>query len=92
MSDGPHRSLPMRRGWKLVTERSGKRAYASEEISDAILVALEQDCRTEMPAPFIDAAWRIFLRSRACLVHSFSSSQAGNAETGCRPRDRAAGA
>ena len=60
MSDGPHRSLPMRRGWKLVAERSDKRAYASEEISDAIIVALEQDCRTELPAPLLDAAWRIF--------------------------------
>ena len=60
MSDGPHRSLPMRRAWKRVAERSDKRAFASEEVSEAIVVALEQDCRQEMPAPFLDAAWRIF--------------------------------
>jgi hypothetical protein len=48
MSDGPHRSLPMRRGWKRVAERGDKRAYASEEVSEAIIVALEQDCRQEM--------------------------------------------
>src|ERR1035437_5709208 len=60
MSDGPHRSLPMRRSWKRVAERSDKRAFDSEEISDAIIVALEQDCRREMPAPFLDAAWHIF--------------------------------
>lgn len=60
MSDGPHRSLPMRKAWKRVAERGDKRAFASEEVSDAIVVALEQDCRQEMPAPFLDAAWRIF--------------------------------
>ena len=60
MSDGPHRSLPMRKTWKRVAERSDKRAFASEEVSAAIVVALEQDCRQEMPVPFLDAAWRIF--------------------------------
>jgi hypothetical protein len=60
MSDGPHRSLPMRRGWKRVAERGDKRAFASDEVSDAIIIALEQDCHREMPAPFLDAAWRIF--------------------------------
>jgi len=60
MSDGPHRSLPMRKAWKDVAERSDKRAFASEEVSEAIVVALEQDCRQELSSPFLDAAWRIF--------------------------------
>ena len=73
MSDGPHRSLPMRRGWKLVAERSDKRAYASEEISDAIIMALEQDCRAEMPKPLLDAAWRIFYDPEPALFPASST-------------------
>jgi hypothetical protein len=60
MSDGPHRSLPMGKAWKRVAARSDKRAFASEEVAEAIAVALEQDCRRELPAAFLDAAWRIF--------------------------------
>lgn len=50
----------MRRAWKHVAERSDKGAFVSEEVSEAIVVALEQDCRQELPVPFLDAAWRIF--------------------------------
>jgi len=50
----------MRKGWKRVAERCDQNAFASEEVSEAIVVALEQDCRQEMSAPFLDAAWRIF--------------------------------
>lgn len=49
MSDGPHRSLNMRRGWKQFAERADKKAYAPEEVCDAIPKALEQDWRAEVP-------------------------------------------
>lgn len=52
MSDGPHRSLKMRRAWKKFAERSDKSAYASEQVCDAILNALEQDWRAEVPENF----------------------------------------
>ncbi len=45
MSDGPHRSLPMRRPWKLLAERAGTPAYACEEVSEAFSVALKSDFR-----------------------------------------------
>src|SRR5689334_18288547 len=54
MSDGPHRSLPMRRGWQRVAESAANEAFGSDEIRDAIAPALEQDCRGEMPREFID--------------------------------------
>ena len=60
MSDGPHRSLPMRRGWKRVAERSDKRAYSSEEVSESVVVALEQDCHHELSSTFLDMAWQVF--------------------------------
>ena len=49
MSDGPHRSLKMPRGWKKLAERADKKAYAPEEVRDALPDALEQDWRAEVP-------------------------------------------
>ena len=49
MSDGPHKSLNMRRGWKQFAERADKKAYAAEEVCDAMPKALEQDWRAEVP-------------------------------------------
>ncbi len=55
MSDGPHRSLPMRLGWKRVAECGDNRAFAPDEVGHAIIPALEQDCRGELTPQFIDA-------------------------------------
>jgi hypothetical protein len=60
MSDGPHRSLPMRRSWKRVAERSDKHSFSCEEVSEAFVGALEKDCLREIPPGLLDAAWRIF--------------------------------
>ena len=49
MSDGPHRSLKMPRGWKKLAERADNKAYATEEVRDALPEALEQDWRAEVP-------------------------------------------
>ena len=48
MSDGPHRSLPMKKGWQHVAERADNRAFGADEISTAMIPALERDCRDEM--------------------------------------------
>lgn len=49
MSDGPHRSLKMNRSWKELAKRADNRAYASEEVSDALPKALSDDWRAEVP-------------------------------------------
>lgn len=59
MSDGPHRSLAMRRRWKLVAERADKRSYTVGDITDAVVPALEQDCRAEMSPAFIAGLRRV---------------------------------
>ena len=59
MSDGPHRSLPMRRRWQLVVERADKRSYTVAEITDALVPALAQDCRTEMSPEFLAGLRRV---------------------------------
>jgi hypothetical protein len=67
MSDGPHRSLPMSSGWKRVAERGDKHAFTAEEISRAIVPALEQDCRMEMQPGFIDRVYKAFRENESSL-------------------------
>src|SRR5690606_21784567 len=43
MSDGPHKSLPMRRHWKDLAERAAKAAYSANEVCEAIPHVLEKD-------------------------------------------------
>jgi hypothetical protein len=50
----------MTRSWKRAAERSDKRSYSREEVSDSFVGALEKDCLREIPKGFLDTAWRIF--------------------------------
>jgi hypothetical protein len=43
MSDGPHRSLPMRRHWKDLAERSAKAAFSPDQVSEALPHALKKE-------------------------------------------------
>ena len=43
MSDGPHRSLPMRPGWKRVAEYAGNEMFTSKDVCDAVVAALGLD-------------------------------------------------
>lgn len=45
MSDGPHKSLPMRSHWKRLAERADKAAYSVHEVSEALPAALQQEFR-----------------------------------------------
>jgi hypothetical protein len=55
MSDGPHKSLPMRSAWKRAAEFSDVQAYTPKEVGDAIVPALDQDCRVEINPEFLRA-------------------------------------
>lgn len=55
MSDGPHRSLPMRRRWKALAERADNPNYEPAQICDAVCDALEEDFREEVPQAFLAA-------------------------------------
>jgi hypothetical protein len=50
MSDGPYKSLPMRRGWKKVAQWAENPAFAPEEICNAIIPALARDWNIDVPA------------------------------------------
>lgn len=43
MSDGPHRSLPMRRKWKVLSERADRPAFSAEQVTEAVCPALASD-------------------------------------------------
>lgn len=45
MSDGPHRSLPMRRQWRDLAERAATPAYSTAQVAEAFPVALKRDFR-----------------------------------------------
>ena len=67
MSDGPHRSLPMRPAWRRVAERGDKRAYTREEISQTIAPALEADCNADMNSEFLRSVRAVFEERDASL-------------------------
>lgn len=60
MSDGPHRSLPMPPRWKRVAERCANTAFSEEEITNALVPALQQDCQSELSPELIDGIRGVF--------------------------------
>lgn len=68
MSDGPHRSLPMKRKWQGVAERADNRSFGVDEISDAMIPALAGDCRDEMSPGFIDGIRGVFEEQESLLI------------------------
>ena len=55
MSDGPHRSLKMSRSWKKVAECADNPAYNLENISEAIVPAINDDWRKEVSAKLVNS-------------------------------------
>jgi hypothetical protein len=55
MSDGPHRSLPMRKAWKELAKRGDQRTYDSEQVAEAAAHALASDFKNEVSGPLISA-------------------------------------
>ena len=49
MTDGPHKSLSMRRAWKHVAERADRPAFTPDEVCEKLVVALQQDWKAEVP-------------------------------------------
>lgn len=60
MSDGPHRSLPMRRPWRELAKRGDQRAYDSEQVAEAATHALASDFKNEVSGRLISALKDVF--------------------------------
>ena len=52
MSDGPYKSLPMKRPWKDVCERAYKESYSEQERAESMFVAFHSDFRREVGPEF----------------------------------------
>lgn len=48
MSDGPYKSLPMRKAWRDVAERAHKDAFSLEERADGMCAALHDDFKRDV--------------------------------------------
>ena len=53
MSDGPHKSLPMRPGWKRVAEYADNPAFTLEDVSEVIVPAVAYDWHKEVSTKLI---------------------------------------
>ena len=69
MSDGPHRTLPMRSHWKRLAERAEKAAYSVFEVSEALPIALQQEFRE---APLEQLKKALGVDNRGALFSVFS--------------------
>lgn len=54
MSDGPHRSLPLRQHWRKFAERAATPSFSLNEVAEALPIALLKDFR-EVPVQQISA-------------------------------------
>lgn len=68
MSDGPHRSLPLRRAWKKVCEIADGRAHALEEVAEKIPAALAADVRGEIGEGLLKSLRRILTSEQPQLI------------------------
>jgi len=59
MSDGPHRSLDMRRGWKKAAEFADNPACAKADVNSAVTSAFAGDWRLDVPDTLVSAVCNI---------------------------------
>ena len=89
MSDGPHRSLPMRPGWKKVAEYADNKNFARDQVRDAVEAAVEKDWRKDVSRALVSSIREVLggttlfsedtLRSVEDLRQTVSGSAMGNA-------------
>ena len=60
MSDGPHRSLPMRRAWKTLAAQADNKAFTLDHVAEAACFALAGDWQMEIPPTVVKAVASVF--------------------------------
>lgn len=68
MSDGPHRSLPLRRAWKKVCEIADGGAHSLEEVVERIPSALAADVRGEITEGLLRRLRHILAPAQPALI------------------------
>ena len=77
MSDGPHRSLPMRPWWRRLAERADRCAFGVEEVADALVPALEQPADASLVAPSRRTRRQVRVRCRGSSGCPGAGTRAG---------------
>jgi hypothetical protein len=67
MSDGPFRSLNLRRWWKAVAERADLEASDCAEISELIEIAIEKSWKRDVPKQLLDQVVAILYDRQSSL-------------------------
>lgn len=75
MSDGPHRSLPMRKGWKKLAERGDGKLHTPEQVREAIPIALTDDWRAERCDDFMNEAKALLVGTDQNTLFKFSKAE-----------------
>jgi hypothetical protein len=60
MSDGPHRSLPLRKPWKNLAKRGDQHSYDATEVAEAATYALASDFKNEVKPYLVERLKAIF--------------------------------
>lgn len=68
MSDGPHRSLPMKPRWKRVADRAFKPAFSMDQVGEAAESALRDDWRAEVSPKFRQLLTKAILEDGALFA------------------------
>jgi hypothetical protein len=81
MSDGPHRSLPLKPAWKVLAERAAKAAYSADEVCEALPRALKREFRE---APIADVRSILGAGGQGSLFTNDIVEQLETARGSCR--------
>jgi hypothetical protein len=68
MSDGPHRSLKMRLGWKKVAEFAANRAAGAEDVTRCIQPALADDWRADVRSKLVSGISAVLGEQQGSLL------------------------
>lgn len=75
MSDGPHKTLPMRPAWRRVAKRGDISTFAPDQVSAALIPALQKDCQAETTGTFLDDLVNLCLGQDTSLFKDDIGSQ-----------------
>lgn len=68
MSDGPHRSLPLRRAWKKICEIADSGAHSFDEVVERLAPALAADVRGEVGETLLKRLRRVLAPDQPALL------------------------
>ncbi|WP_250525235.1 hypothetical protein [Caballeronia sp. GAWG2-1] len=81
MSDGPHRSLPMRKPWKELAKRGDQSVYDVDQVVEAATNALASDFKSEVKWSVIDSLKAIFTgRDNSLMLSEIALQELENAK------------